>query len=90
MREQKSLNERKGPPLCRSFSKAATKLRPTFFTAARPKRMVLSQTVKSAPDWLMSGVRMVMPISRHSRMYSDTLALSPSTEVRRAAIYSVG
>ena len=52
--------------------------------------MLSPLTVKSAPDSFTSGVSTAMPISRHSKMYSDTLPLSSSTEVSKAAMYSLG
>ena len=65
-------------------------LRPTPFRAARPKRMPPSETVKSASDSLMSGGSRLMCHSLHSAIYSATLSLESSTEVSRAAMYSLG
>ena len=65
------------------------KPQPTPFTAARPKRIFSPVTVKLAPDSLISGGSREMPHSLHSAMYSATFSLESSTEVRRAAIYSL-
>ena len=62
----------------------------TPFRATRPKRMPSSTTVKSAPDWFTSGGSRGMPMSLHSAMYSATFSVESSTEVSRAAIYSLG
>ena len=88
---QKSSNEEKLPFLARSDSTACTNPRPTFLTAAIPKRRLpCSATVKSASDSFTSGGNSAIPISRHSAMYSATLVLSCNTLVKRAAIYSRG
>ena len=89
-RWQKSGKERKGPSAWRWASTALVKPRPTPFRAARPKRMSWPATVKSGPDWLMSGGSRRMPMERHSAMYSAIYPWESSTEVRRAAMYSRG
>ena len=49
-----------------------------------------SSTVKLSREQLISGGSKAMPMSRHSLIYSDTLSVLSSTEVRRAAMYSRG
>ena len=67
VRVQKSRREVKGP-LSRSRTTDWMKPRPIFFTAARPKRMPSSSTVKPSKEWLISGGSRAMPQSRHSAM----------------------
>ena len=50
--------------------------------------MLGPDTVKVAPDSLMSGGSSWMPSSRHSAIYSATFSWESSTEVSSAAIYS--
>ena len=89
IRSQKSWKLVKGPFSSRSRTMLWIKLRPMPFTAARPKRMPPSSTVKRSAERLMSGGR-AMPSSRHSPMYSETFSEYASTDVSRAAIYSRG
>ncbi len=65
-------------------------VRPTFFTAARPKRIAWPCGVKFASLTLMSGGSTGMPISRHSLMYFTTLSVLPVSEVSIAAMNSTG
>ena len=90
MRRRKSSKSRKAPPAVLSAASSATAPRPTPLIAASPKRILLPATVKSASDSLTSGGSREMPISRHSAIYTATLELTSSTEVRRAAIYCCG
>ena len=77
-----------------SFLRAATidsiALPPTFFTAARPKRIDSPCGVKLASETLISGASTAMPISRHSLMYLTTSSVEPVTEVSSAAMNSTG
>ena len=57
--------------------------------AAMPNRRPSAVAVKSAPDWFTSGGSRAMPQFLHSPMYSATFSLKSSTEVRRAAMYSL-
>ena len=90
IRSQKSIKSVKGPSLLRSSSRPLITFRPTPFRATRPKRIPPSETVKSAWDSFTSGGSSSMPHSLHSAMYSATFSLESSTEVSRAAIYSLG
>ena len=90
IRSQKSIKSVKGPFFERSSSMPLITLRPTPFRATRPKRIPPSDTAKSASDSLISGGSRAMFHSLHSAMYSATLSLESSTEVSRAAIYSLG
>ena len=89
-RLQKSMKSAKGPSFSRSASRLTMKFRPTPFSATKPNRIPSATTVKSAPDWFTSGGSSWMPMSRHSAMYSATFSVESSTEVSRAAIYSLG
>ena len=90
IRSQKSWKLVKGPFSSRSRTMLWIKLRPMPFTAARPKRMPPSSTVKLSRERFTSGGRRAMPSSRHSPMYSETFSEYASTDVSRAAIYSRG
>ena len=63
---------------------------PTFFTAASPKRIESSTTVKLLPEALTSGGSTLIPISRHSAMYLTILSVSAASLVSSAAMYSTG
>src|SRR5579864_189058 len=65
-------------------------LRPTFFTAASPKRIALSCGVKYASLTLMLGGSTGISISRHSLMYLTTLSVLPICDVSKAAMNSTG
>ena len=89
MRWQKSWKDVKGPSLSRLAVSNCINPRPMFLMATNPKRMFSPSTVKPSKEWLMSGGRTPMPQSRHSAIYSATLSELCSTEVSRAAMYSL-
>ena len=90
IRRQNSSSVRNGPPLSRSALSSSMKPQPMPLMATRPKRMFSPETVKSASDSFTSGGRSLMPMSRHSAIYSATFVLLSSTLVSSAAIYSRG
>ena len=90
MRRQNSSKPVKGPFSARSCISSWMKRSPMFLMATRPKRIFPPTTVKRASDSFTSGGRTLMPISRHSVIYSATLALESRTLVSRAAMYSQG
>ena len=63
IRSQKSWKLVKGPFSSRSRTMLWIKLRPMPFTAARPKRMPPSSTVKLSRERFTSGGRRAMPSS---------------------------
>ena len=87
MRRQKSSRLRNGPSSSRREISSFMKPRPMLFIATRPKRISFPLTEKSANDSLTSGGRSLMPISRHSAMYSAILVLLSSTDESSAAMY---
>ena len=90
MRRQKSWKETKGPPSFRRAMTVRMKPLPMPFTAARPKRMLPSETVKPSSLPLISGGRTGIPEARHSAIYSAIFPLTSDTLESRAAMYSGG
>jgi len=79
----------KRPSCLRAATMDSMALPPTFFTAARPKRMVLHAgevCVRYVDVRGFDG----NAISRHSLMYFTTSSVLPVTEVSSAAMNSTG
>lgn len=90
IRRQNSSKPVNGPFSLRSCISCWINFSPIFFIATSPKRMFRPETVKRASDSFTSGGRTLMPMSRHSEIYSATLPVESSTLVSSAAIYSQG
>ena len=90
MRSQKSSNDANAPLRARSSSISLRNPRPTLRIAARPNRILPSETVKPSQDVLTSGGRTLIPMPRAAPIYSDTFGDASSTLVSSAAIYSCG
>jgi hypothetical protein len=69
---------------------ACTAPRPTFFTAARPKRMAPSATVNVSSDAFTSGGSTLMPIRCASATAAATFSALPASLLSTAAMYSTG
>jgi len=89
-RRQKSHSEANGPPSSRAPTIASTAAEPTFLTASRPKRMLLSWTSKLWLDSLTSGGSTSMPMSSQQETKNGTLSLVDITDEISAAMYSAG
>ena len=90
IRRQKSVSDVNGPPLLRSSSRFCKAASPTFFTAAKPKRMALPSTLKFTELAFISGGSTAIPIRRHCSIYTLTLTVVPITLVSIAAMNSSG
>lgn len=89
-RSQRSNTLANGPPLTRAATIACAAASPTPLTDPRPYRIAEPSAAKSCSDRDTSGGSTLIPIRRHSSMYSESLSRSPDSHVSSAAMNACG
>ena len=88
-REQKSSKDLNRPSFSRISTIVFKAFSPTFFTAAKPKRILFLSTVNVSRLAFISGGKISIPICLHCSIYSPILLLVIKL-VKIAAINSCG